>query len=233
MARILAIAACAAFAAGCTPIVEREKYERDIEALKAHNNDLRARLAELEKLAAAYDEMVKNQTIAKSQDEMYDEIARQLSEALDGLRGPDGSGMFWNPKIQGWELGTDLLVDSGSFTLTPRGLEALRKLADAYRSQPVKFRIVGHTDNARVVTQSTKDKLATDTNLELSVRRAEAVFAALLKMSLKDARFYEISGMGNMRPAAPNDSSAANRKRNRRVEIFIVKDAARNGAADR
>lgn len=233
MSRLTAavLAAIAVSAAGCG--VARDTYDRDVNALRETNEQLEARVRELQPIAEAYDRLSREYKISEAESQFYDSIAKQLADALAGLRGADGTDMSFDPKKGVWTFGTDLLFDSGSFTVGPKGMEILRKFADAYRGQNMRFRIVGHTDNAPIVRANTKSRLDTDTNMELSSNRAMAVYAQLLKFNLPESRFAEIVGMGNSSPAAPNDKNSVNRKKNRRVEIFLVKTGAQNSSANR
>jgi outer membrane protein OmpA-like peptidoglycan-associated protein len=59
-------------------------------------------------------------------------------------------------------------------------------------------------------------------NLDLSRKRAEAVMSELLRLGIPAERM-RASGLGQERPRYPNDSES-NRRRNRRVELVIVRD---------
>ena len=59
-------------------------------------------------------------------------------------------------------------------------------------------------------------------NLDLSRKRAEAVMSELLRLGTPAERM-RASGLGQERPRYPNDSEN-NRRRNRRVELVIVRD---------
>jgi flagellar motor protein MotB len=228
MSRTLAVLAAAAAlaAAGCNA-VPMEKYARDLEAMKETCRQLEERNRQLEQVAEAYDRLARDYQVGKTESEMYDQIARQLADALQGLKADDGSAaMTFDPRKGAWTMGTDLLFDSGSFTISPKGQEALKKFAQAYRDQPVRFRVVGHTDSQKIARASTKEKLDTDTNLELSTKRAVAVFGQLLKLSLKDSRFVEVVGMGSAAPVSPTDL-----RKNRRVEIYIVRDNVKSSSS--
>jgi flagellar motor protein MotB len=130
--------------------------------------------------------------------------------------------MSFNTKTGAWEMGTDLLFESGSDKISAGGNEILKKFADAHKGRSFNFRVVGHTDRAPITKAGTKERLDTDTNMELSADRAIAVMGALIKFGIPESSFAECVGKGNREPCASNDRSAANMKKNRRVEIFVI-----------
>jgi len=107
-----------------------------------------------------------------------------------------------------------LLFDSGSYALTPRGKEALKRFAELHRGERLK--IVGHTDNRRIARPATVKSLPlTDTNLELSADRALVVMRELMNAGIPERAMY-IEGKGATEPRAGGDA------RCRRVEIFVL-----------
>ncbi len=221
LASVLSLAVAASSAIGCAT-VSAEKYARDIAALRDYNDTLVRRNQALEAANEGINRQLDDQTLARTTDELYGQLARQLQAALDALRNGDGSGMAYNPKTGAWEMGTDLLFDSGSDKISAQGSEILKKFADAHKGRSFNFRVVGHTDRAPITKPGTKERLDTDTNMELSVDRAVAVMGALVKFGIPDTSFAECIGKGNKEPCAPNDRIAANMKKNRRVEIFVL-----------
>ena len=219
---VLALIVAVSAGIGCAS-VPAEKYHRDLDAVKRYaaelerqNNDL---LAQNESLNRQVDHTV----LAKTTDELYGQLARQLQTALDSLRSGDTSGtMFYNPKTGAWEMGTDLLFESGSDKISAQGKEILKKFADAHKEKSYSFRVVGHTDRAPITKAGTKERLITDTNMELSADRAIAVMGALIQFGIPESSFAECVGKGNRDPIAPNDRLASNMKKNRRVEIFVL-----------
>jgi type VI secretion system protein ImpK len=96
-----------------------------------------------------------------------------------------------------------------------RGLVA--RIAEALANVPGQIDVVGHTDNAPIRT------LRFPSNWELSRARAESV-ATLLAVRVAPARLHA-DGRGETEPLAANDT-AADRARNRRVEITLRVPAA-------
>jgi outer membrane protein OmpA-like peptidoglycan-associated protein len=100
-----------------------------------------------------------------------------------------------------------------SAALKSQAYLTLRKVADLLRQYPgKKVRIEGHTDN-------TGNRQA---NLGLSLQRASAVGDFLTGVEGFETGLFELKGLADTAPAAPNDSEQ-NRFRNRRVEIIIEK----------
>ena len=106
--------------------------------------------------------------------------------------------------------GGHILFATDSATLDPSSFETLDRLSVAAKACPgMRIAIEGHTD-----AEGTADY-----NQRLSVRRAEAVEAYLLKGGA-DRRQLEAVGYGLSRPAAPNDTPE-NMAKNRRIEFSV------------
>ena len=80
------------------------------------------------------------------------------------------------------------------------------------QAESTKLKIIGHTDNVG----------NSDANLTLSKGRAEAVKDYLISKGVPANRFQEVDGKGDSAPIADN-SSAAGKAKNRRVEIALLK----------
>src|SRR5262245_7371969 len=103
-----------------------------------------------------------------------------------------------------------ILFDSDSATLDASSFDTLDRLAKETKRCPgVRIAIQGHADVEG----------STEYNQRLSVRRAQAVVAYLVKVGA-DAQQLEAVGFGSSRPAAPNNTMA-NKARNRRIEIVV------------
>lgn len=104
---------------------------------------------------------------------------------------------------------------SGRAQLTEASLAVLREIAADLQNCPeVAINIEGHTD---------ADGPA-ESNLVLSVARAEAVVNALIELGVNESRLYAV-GYGENVPVAPNDSSAG-KQANRRIVFSIAEDAS-------
>jgi outer membrane protein OmpA-like peptidoglycan-associated protein len=104
----------------------------------------------------------------------------------------------------------DVLFDTGKSSLKSGAFLTIDKLAEFLKEYP----------NRRVQIEGFTDSVGSEEyNLDLSVRRAEAVRNALNGRGIElDRILYR--GYGEMYPVANNDNPAG-RQRNRRVEIII------------
>jgi chemotaxis protein MotB len=113
----------------------------------------------------------------------------------------------------------ELLFASGSDELSLEGRHTLERLAPALTqllaAEPEQMILVGgHTDDVPIATQ----RFAS--NWELSAARATAVARGLVAAGLPPERVIA-SGFGSHHPRAPN-RTAAERRRNRRIEVLVV-----------
>ncbi|MFC0676860.1 OmpA family protein [Lysobacter korlensis] len=133
-------------------------------------------------------------------------LAREEAELVAGAKLPsssraDGSETF--------TLAGDAFA-SGQATLTSAAAGQVRALAALLDAMPAaSVTIEGHTDSQG----------ASDANLKLSQRRADAVRDTLVREGVP-ARLVRAIGRGAAEPVADN-ASAAGRARNRRVEILV------------
>jgi hypothetical protein len=104
------------------------------------------------------------------------------------------------------------LFDYDKAELRPDALDELQKLAELIRRNPAAtFRIEGHTDASG----------SREYNLELSLRRAEAVKTWLIEALEIDPRRIDTIGFGPDKLIVPGDRSIDEQQPNRRVEIVI------------
>ncbi|MCP4379107.1 MAG: OmpA family protein [bacterium] len=116
-------------------------------------------------------------------------------------------------------IGSDVLFRSGRATLTTAGKRALSSVASGIvNNHSGKYiRVYGHTDGDPI----RKTKNLWSDNLDLSSNRAMAVTRYLISKGINGSLIESI-GMGSTRPIAGNKTAAA-KKKNRRVEIMIIK----------
>lgn len=106
----------------------------------------------------------------------------------------------------------NLYFQEGTATLMNRSYRALENLVVALNQHPfMEIEIIGYTDN----------KANETANRKLSKERAQAVFDYLKSQEVINPMTYK--GMGPANPIAPNDTDA-NRAKNRRVELVIIKE---------
>ena len=105
---------------------------------------------------------------------------------------------------------SDVLFDTGKFTLRPPTREKLAKISGIILAHPgLKLEVEGHTD----------DVGSEEFNQKLSEQRSDAVRGYLIEQGLNGDSITSI-GFGKMSPAVPN-TNAANRQKNRRVEMVV------------
>ena len=108
---------------------------------------------------------------------------------------------------------SDVLFDTGQFTLKPGAREKLSKISGIVLAYPtLKLEVEGHTDS--VGTEQS--------NLVLSENRATAVLDFLVKQGIVSSSISS-AGFGESQPVATNDTSAG-RQQNRRVELVVSGD---------
>jgi chemotaxis protein MotB len=116
---------------------------------------------------------------------------------------------------------TDVLFDSGEARLTPPARKMLGEFADIFQApeaRDLKIMVVGHTDARGIKGREVRSKYPN--NWHLSASRAVAVVDCLREAGLPENRMG-IAGFAQYQPISPNDTAQA-RRRNRRVEIFVV-----------
>jgi outer membrane protein OmpA-like peptidoglycan-associated protein len=105
---------------------------------------------------------------------------------------------------------SDVLFDSGKYTLRPLAREKLAKISGIVLGYPsLKLAVEGNTDS--VGTESF--------NQDLSEKRAEGVRSYLTQQGVPEAS-TTATGFGKGRPIASNDTSEG-RQQNRRVELIV------------
>ena len=105
---------------------------------------------------------------------------------------------------------SDVLFDSGKYTLRPLAREKLAKISGIVLAYPsLKLAVEGNTDS--IGTEAF--------NQQLSEKRAEGVRSYLTQQGIPEAS-TTATGFGKTRPIASNDTSQG-RQQNRRVELVV------------
>lgn len=107
----------------------------------------------------------------------------------------------------------DNLFEPGSADLNEKLVPVIGRIAAALNQVPGSVIVTGHTDDQPMRS------LRFPSNYHLSLARANAV-VALFGQTLREPARSRAEAMADAQPLAPNDS-AANRARNRRVEILL------------
>lgn len=114
-----------------------------------------------------------------------------------------------------------ILFALGSAEVSEEGRAVLDQVAADIRSKPYgKVHVRGHTDNVPVSRPETRQRFPHG-NIELSAMRAVQVAAHLTEKGRIDDGRVVVLGFGPSEPLVDN-STEANRQRNRRVEIFVA-----------
>jgi outer membrane protein OmpA-like peptidoglycan-associated protein len=131
--------------------------------------------------------------------------------SLDELIGRTGGLPVGEEKIA---LPTDILFEYNEFELKEEARLSMMKLAFIVQTNPdATFIIEGHTDSFG----------GDQFNLDLSLKRAEAVRRWLVERLRIDAANIQVAGMGKTRPIVPVEGTAEQQSLNRRVEIVVRK----------
>ncbi|MBN1555666.1 MAG: OmpA family protein [Phycisphaerae bacterium] len=212
---VLGAVGLALLAGGCNEREQILALQNKNEALMEENKNCRDQIIELERQNAQY----------KSDCDMKDQQLATKNEELAQLRARKDTG---GPTASGWQrttfgdkiaVGSDLLFASGRATLTSDGQRALdpivRDLQGQYRGLPI--RVYGYTDSDPIK----KTKNLWKDNLDLSANRAMAVTRYLISRGVP-AQEIETIAMGATHFVSDNKSRDG-KKKNRRVEIFVVK----------
>lgn len=116
------------------------------------------------------------------------------------------------------EINTNFLFASGSATVAPDAVPAIRKLATLLKDAGVRLQVEGHTDSVPISTAQFPS------NWELSAGRAASVVHLLSGYGIDPATIAAV-GYGEHRPVADNDTREGRRK-NRRVVIIVMSGKA-------
>jgi chemotaxis protein MotB len=193
---------------------EKEKQlmtmEQNLMASKAQvdklNVDLQARekrVQELEKILADKEKAV-------------NDLRSRVSNALLGFKEGDLTVDIRNGKVY-VSLAEQLLFKSGSYAVDPRGVDALKKLANVLKTQQdVNVLVEGHTDDVPIAGSINGVK----NNWDLSVMRATSIVDVLVKNGVNPAKLTA-AGRGEHLPVATEKTPEA-RQKNRRTEIILT-----------
>jgi len=154
------------------------------------------------------------QAIIARQDEMTKKLNQTLRDALVGFNSDELTMEIRDGKVY-VSMSDKLLFKSGSNAVEPKGVEALKALADVLNKNPdIQILVEGHTDNVPIKTAVYKD------NWDLSVARATSITRMMNEKYGVAATRMTASGRGEYFPKASNDTPEGKAK-NRRTEIIL------------
>jgi chemotaxis protein MotB len=180
-----------------------DKLSKELEASKADLEIKKAKLADL-------------QSILNKKDSTVKALKAKVMDALTGYEGKGLTITQKNGKIY-VSLEESLLFASGSFTVDPKGVEAIKKLAKVLETNTdINILIEGHTDNVPYGgTGALKD------NWDLSVMRATAIVKIITTNSNVDPKRLTAAGKSQYDPVDVNTTKEGKAK-NRRTEIILT-----------
>ncbi|MEZ4330748.1 MAG: OmpA family protein [Myxococcota bacterium] len=225
--------------------VERLELERDgleaqyVEAQESFEDEREARaglehdLRKVQKEASRLDENLDAERLARMEAaaalaKRESEIAKMQS-TYDGLvadlEAEVSAGAIEIQRLRdGLRLNVsdEVLFASGSAELDEKGRRVLLKVATQLKSLGDTVHVRGHTDDRKIGGALAQRY---PTNWELAAARAARVVRLLEEQGVDPHRLSAVS-LGQFDPVAPNDS-AENRARNRRIEILLVPNRAK------
>lgn len=199
-------------------LAEKSKAQvAEIENLKVHSRNIENQLIRAEEELAARDQKNGKQFAAVgSGSRLPSNLAAQLESLSRQF-----PALQYDPSTGVSKLDIDVLFDSGNAELKPEAQRLLNEFAQLFQTieaRDMKVMVVGHTDALKIARKEARQRHGD--NWQLSTDRALAVASALRKAGIRDDRLG-IAGFGGNQPVAAN-STVEDRRRNRRVEIFVV-----------
>ncbi|MBL8233389.1 MAG: OmpA family protein [Bryobacterales bacterium] len=186
-------------------LVEADRVKREAEAAR------QAALAEQQKAQAeaelARKEVEKANQLRAEAEQRHTQLRQQLLSQLNLIleTRDTARGLIVNM--------SDVLFDTGRYTLKPGAREKLAKISGILLAHPgLRMEVEGHTDSVG----------SDDYNQKLSEQRASSVRDYLTAQGVPAASISS-RGFGESRPVAGNET-AAGRQQNRRVELVLSGD---------
>lgn len=209
---------------------QRTELEEQLTALRAENDALAGRLAELgedvESLRTRASALEGDLSATTRERDELRERERQANERLatframlERFRSMIDSGRLRVSIVRNRmvvELPDNVLFDSGQAELKPEGAATLAEVATVLSSIEGRvFQIAGHTDNVPIRSRRY------GSNWELSTARAVVVARYLIETAGMSADRISAAGYADTVPIESNDTEEG-RARNRRIEIVLM-----------
>ena len=187
-----------------------EKLEKELNGKLANLNDLQTKLDEKQQ------RLNELQSILNKKDSVVKALKNKVSEALLGYENKGLTIKQKNGKVY-VSMDESLLFASGKYEVTPKGIDALKKLAKVLETNAeINVVVEGHTDN---VPYKGTDQILD--NWDLSVKRATTVLRILLNNSKIDPVRITAAGRSEFSPVDKANTPDA-RSKNRRTEIILT-----------
>jgi chemotaxis protein MotB len=223
-ASALLLASCVSQQRYDEALKEARYYQRMYQDTEPMSGELEAEIAQLKGQLRLYEA---DQPLDAAFTKQVDAKLAELERIAQGLgTAPGDVTVLQVEGGYGYRLADAVLFGSGSADVTPEGQAVLKKLAADINSRPYqRIWVRGHTDTDPIVKAATKERFPT--NLHLSAARALSVAMDLVSDGLPTGKVV-VAGFGPTDPVAPN-ANADGKRLNRRVEIFVIEDAAAAG----
>ncbi|MGB5986864.1 MAG: flagellar motor protein MotB, partial [Desulfobacterales bacterium] len=143
-----------------------------------------------------------------------DQLAADVTQLLDD-RGDQAFAVRWEARRPVIVLGEQITFNEGTAELLTPFMPVLGTIAQRLAEHPdYQIEVAGHTDDTPIHTSQYPS------NWELSAARAVNVARFLIERGVNPQR-VSFEGFAEFQPLAPN-TTAAQRQRNRRVEISLL-----------
>jgi len=227
--KLISISAHSAALLTLVACVSQERYDDSQLSAKHYQSrsiDHEQRIAELEdqnhRLRAQLEASDKSLAEAGFSPEAMDERLRNLKNILADIgQNPGDVTKFAVDGGYVYRMKDSIVFALGSAEIAEDGKRILTEIAADISSRPyAKVYVRGHTDDTPIAKPETKAKFPGG-NLQLSAERAVSVALFLASQSKFDDKRVVVMGFGPHDPLVPN-SSAENKQRNRRVDIFVA-----------
>jgi chemotaxis protein MotB len=196
---------------------DNDKLHTDNQQLGAQNTVLAEKnAAATQQLAAT--EAANGQALAELRQKQAEQDAL-LRSINDKWKEGIGSAQAYKDGSIHLTVAGSALFDSGKAELKGSAGSVLKEVCHAIKTKYPKnyIRIEGHTDSTPIVHSKEKFK----DNMELSMARARSVYEYMVKDGISGSKMYT-AGYGEHQPLVHPEKTAADRAKNRRVEIVIM-----------
>jgi len=191
----------------------RQKEQAQADAAKAQSDMAASQATSAAAVSAAQADADKSRLAAQQAETDKAAMRTRLSEQLNSILQTRDSARGLIVSM------SDVLFDTGKYSLKPGAREKLAKVAGILLAYPgLNIEVGGYTDNVG----------GDDMNQKLSENRAGSVRDYLVQQGVA-TNSVSAKGFGNTLPVASNDNSAG-RQQNRRVELLVSGDAIGNPA---
>lgn len=181
---------------------------------------LREAVSKLKATAAALDDATKKAELGKQV--KIDELKRTYDKLLDEMKSEVAKGDITISQLKDKltvNVLDEILFDSGSAQIMPRGLAVLQRVGAVLENVQDKMVVIeGQTDNVHISRELARKY---PTNWELSTARATSVVRYLQDASKLNPERLSAAGYGSYHPVDTNDTPEG-KQRNRRIEIKLI-----------